>query len=110
MHDRLSLYCLTHCISQLLGREPPHHGDDAIVAANGMKSKGKRGDPESCRGDPAAPEIADDDPNARDAVHLAQQLERVGARKVVQDLGAHHYVDAVIREGKPQRITANGES
>src|SRR6267378_2544068 len=41
MHNRLSRYYFPHGIPQLLRREPPHHGDDAIVAANGMKSKGK---------------------------------------------------------------------
>src|SRR5436305_1811592 len=33
---------VVHCIYQLTRRETPHHGDDAIVAANGMKSEGKR--------------------------------------------------------------------
>jgi hypothetical protein len=109
MYHRLSRNCLPHCIHQLIGGEPPHHGDDAIVTANGMESKGKRGEPEASSRDPAPPEIADDHSNARDPVHLAQELERVGACKVMQNLRAHHYVDAVIREGKPQRIATNGE-
>src|SRR4029078_935585 len=33
---------LLPCIRQLGRREAPHHGNDAIVAANSMKSQGKR--------------------------------------------------------------------
>jgi hypothetical protein len=41
MHHGLPRDRITDCIRQLFGRETPQHGDDAIVAANGMKSQGK---------------------------------------------------------------------
>ena len=86
MHDRLSGDRLTDCIHHLFGCETPKHGDDAIVTANGMKSQGKRNEPQSGGRDPAASDVAHHHPYARDTSHLAKESYRVGVGKVVQNL------------------------
>src|SRR5438105_5410279 len=83
---RSARHRLVHCIDQLIRRETPHHGDDAIVAANGMKSKGKRDDPDSGGSQPAAPNVANDYPAPSDTIHLAQELERIDTGEVMENL------------------------
>ena len=97
-HQRLLCNRFIHCIRQLLGRETPEHGDDAVVAANSMKSQGKRSEPQPRRCDPAPPEVTHDDSHARDTIHFAKQRQRLGAGEVMQDLGAHHDVHAPVGE------------
>ena len=84
--DRPPRDCLVHCIDQFLRSETPHHGDDAIMAANGMKSKGKLSKPESRRRDPASPEITHDHAHVRDPSHFAKEQLRIIAGKVMQQL------------------------
>ena len=110
MHNWFLRDGIVHCIYQLLWRETPEHGDDSIVAANGMKSKGKREEPQSSGCDPASPEVADDDSNSRDAIHLAQKRHRVTTGKMMQDLRAHDDVHAPVGERQAQRIAAYGEA
>jgi len=110
MHYWLPSDCITHCIDQFIGRETPEHGDDAIVAANGMKSQGKRNEPQSRGGDPASPEVADDDSRARDAIHLAQERHCVRTGEVVQNLRAHDDVDAPVGKGQAERVSARSEA
>src|ERR1700692_994995 len=100
---------LVHCIGELSRRETPHHGDDAVVAANGMKSKGKRSQPESCGRDPAPSDVAHDDANSSDTIHLAQQRGRFASGEMMQHLRAHHDIDAVVREGQTTRVGTHGD-
>jgi hypothetical protein len=110
MHNWFLRDRIAHCIHELLGRETPQDGDDAIMAANGMKSQGKREEPESGGCDPASSEIADDDSDPRDTIHLPQERHRVTSSKVVQDLRAHDNIDAPVGERQAQRVPANGEA
>jgi hypothetical protein len=75
-----------------------------------MKSKGKRDQPKPCGGQPAPSDVADDDAGFRHTIHLAQQRQRISARKMVKHLRAHHYVDAPIRERQSQCVAADGQS
>jgi hypothetical protein len=107
MNDWLVPNRLSDCSPELPGGEAPHDGDDSIVAANGMKSKGKRCQPESCCGDPASPYVAHDHAHSRYAIHFAKQCERIFSGEMVQHLRTHHHFDAVIREWEPQRVGAH---
>jgi hypothetical protein len=109
VNDRLLRDCLLDGIGKLGDSEAPHHRNDTVVTANSMKSKGKRDQPQARRGEPASPEVAYDHANSRDAVHFAQQSQRVFAGEMVQDLGAHDDVDTSVREGKSQRVTTDRE-
>jgi hypothetical protein len=75
-----------------------------------MKSQGKRSEPQAPGRDPTPPEVAHDDSYACDAIHLAEECQRLDAGKVMQDLGAHHDVDALIGERQSQRVTAYREA
>ena len=110
MHHGLPRDRITDCIRQLFGGESPHHGDDSIVPANGMKSQGKRHEPESGGGDPAAAEVADHYSCTCDAIHLPEERCRVRIGKVMQNLRAHHDVHAAVRERQMQRVPANREA
>jgi hypothetical protein len=110
MHYGLPCDGIIDCIGQLLGRETPEHGNDAIVAANGMKSEGKRDEPQSGSGDPAAPEVAHDHSHSCDPIHLAEKSPCFDTREVMQNLRAHCDVDAAVGEREAQRVTANGNA
>src|ERR1700680_3383739 len=100
---------LVHSIRELGGCETPQDGDDAIVSSNGMKSKGKREEPQSRRRDPAPVDVAYDDANSSDTIHLAQQRGRIVSSEVMQHLRAHHDIDAVVREGQTTRVGTHGD-
>src|SRR5207248_5526423 len=55
----------------------------------------------------AKPQVTHDHPRPRDAIHLAQQPPRIRAREVMQDLRAHHDIDAAVGEWKAESIPAN---
>jgi hypothetical protein len=107
MYDWFARYGFSDGIHQLLGREPPHHGDDTVVTANGMKSEGKREEPEPRRCDPASSEVADDHPHSRHAIHFPKKSQSIRPSEVMQHLRAHHDVDALIRKGQTQRMRAD---
>ena len=75
-----------------------------------MKSQGKRDDPESDRRQPAAPDVAHDHSLARDAVHFAQQVQRIESGEVMQHLRAHDDVDTIVREGQTSCVGMNRKS
>jgi hypothetical protein len=51
-----------------------------------MKSKGKRNEPQTERGEPAPSQITHDDPHSRHSIHLAKQAYSVLSGKMVQHL------------------------
>src|ERR1700704_2675200 len=74
-----------------------------------MKSKGKRSEPKAGRRDPASSDVADDDAYSSNPIHLAQQRRRFGSSEVMQNLRAHHDVDAVVGKRQVARVGTNRE-
>ena len=88
-----------HDAGELAGGEAAQHRDDAVVARDRMKAQRKRDEPESGRREPAPAQIADDRPRARDT-RCSSRNRALDVRVVemVQQLRAHHDVDAADRE------------
>src|SRR5687767_13265308 len=68
---------------ELARGETTHDGDHSIVAAHRMEAEREGGYPNAASRHPAAANVTDDDANARDAVQLPDDGERVVVAKVV---------------------------
>ena len=73
-----------------------------------MEAERERREPQSCRGEPASPQVADDDAHARNAMELPEHARRARIVEVVQRLRAHHDVHGPIRERQCGRVAAHG--
>ena len=69
-----------------------------------MKTQWKGYQPETRYGQPAAPQVGNDDASLSHPVHLAHELKRVGAREMMEDLRGNDEIERARRKGERQRV------
>jgi len=73
-----------------------------------MKSQGHGREREPGGGEPASPQVADDDTQPRHAIELGNQRHRLVVVEVMKKLRAEHEVHAAIGERERERVAADG--
>src|SRR5437868_5055529 len=87
-------------LTKLGGGETTEYRHHAIMPSDRMKSERKTRKPEPCGGDATAAKVGNDDAPAGDAIELTDHRGEVVVGKVMEQLRAHHDVNAVIAKGQ----------